>query len=516
MSTEPELIAPIVFFEPGGWGVRRASAKALELMGVADADEFVEVMKSAMMPEAQLLLMTRMATSGGTLRFQLPFSGKDSLDVWAQGTKDGWSLTLMPRGVELVAYAAPRMGAKAEVLLSAFPMPACTISGMGHLYSENAAWSKVPLCQRNPSRPVQCTEECLALSGCGLTHGEPVPENRRFIRPIAPAMGYVDIPLGRCGEWRVFDGRAVGHPVVTVFERNSDFEQRGGLSRLSGQALLAESLQSLREEERQAVARELHDGLGQELAVLNMMSFGLKQSLRHEREPGRLNQVVLDFLSQFDRQAQRIAESSRSVALGLRSETLVQKGLIASCTELIERSSLQEGLVCSFQVLPLWEEPEIGLSLNLYRCLQEMLSNIQRHSQATKAKVILGGYEGAYTLEVRDNGIGFGGLQGRELDAKHIGLRSMRERATMFGGELTIKTRPEVEGSLVKVFFRERRKTKRESGEMSLGFFDRLALGKAQQEAARNKENEANDEELHNRGRLSILAGGGLCDSGRA
>lgn len=501
-AVDPQI--PIIQFEHGSWVVFQASPRALELLAASDVSQLGDRLRAMLLPEVQHLLITRVAVAGGALRFQIPGPGPTALDAWAQGNPSGWSLTLMPRLVEMVVHPTRAPSISRDVLLTMIPVPACVVTGMGHIYAENPAWSTIPVCQRNPAVPVSCSPTCLELSGCGLTQGGPVPEARRFLRAKPPASGSTDIQLGRCGDWRVIDGRAVGQPTIMAFERGN--EHGGQLATKARQELsmMAESLQSIREEERQAVARELHDGLGQELAVLNMLSFGLKQAIQNERDQVRLASAVFDFLSRLDQQSRRISESSRNVAMGLRSEALVQKGLVASCTELIERAMHQHQRVCSFQVLPLWVEPEIALSLNIYRCLQECLSNIQRHAQATKVKVILGGYEGGYMLEVRDNGMGFGPRQGQELDAKHIGLRSMRERVKMFDGELSIRTRPEVDGSIVRVFFRERRKMKRGTVPASIGFFDRLALTRAHAvsvpQAAGHGRDNVDDKELSNCG----------------
>ena len=307
MQSDVTVEVPFVLFEGQGWRVLGVSKLALTLLDVFDEAEVAERVRAVLTPEGQAAVLSRVPLRGGTLRFPvwLPKAGR--IEAWAQPHPSGWALVLMPQAVELAAVPPPSGGGQ-DALLSAIPTPACTVSGAGNLYSENAAWRMVPACQRNPAKPITCSEQALQLSGCGLRRGEVPPQEIRFIQPKASSGGFSDFDLGRCGAWRIIDGRSVGYPIVLAFERALEGGAVLAARARTEISRMAEEIQSLREEERAAVARELHDGLGQELAVLNLMSFGLKRKLQSEQDQGALIPAVVEFLTQLDTQARRIVD----------------------------------------------------------------------------------------------------------------------------------------------------------------------------------------------------------------
>ncbi|MCC7127527.1 MAG: HAMP domain-containing protein [Microbacteriaceae bacterium] len=181
------------------------------------------------------------------------------------------------------------------------------------------------------------------------------------------------------------------------------------------------------EGERQRIARELHDEIGQSLTVALL---GLKRVL--DRAPAGLKEDL--------RAAQDVVRGSldevRQVAHRLRPGVLEDLGLhsaLVSLTTEFERSSgIEVERVIESELPELSNEVE----LVLYRVAQECLTNVARHSKATRASLTLSCSQRELTLQISDNGIG-GDF------AESAGIRGMRERAMLIGARLAISALPE-------------------------------------------------------------------------
>jgi signal transduction histidine kinase len=123
-------------------------------------------------------------------------------------------------------------------------------------------------------------------------------------------------------------------------------------------------------------------------------------------------------------------------------------GLTAAIEWLSEEFERRTGITCRISIIPneILLDPE--RSTAIFRIFQETLTNIARHSGATKIDVLLRRVEENITLEVRDNGCGISDQQTR--DSRSFGLIGMRERAKYFGGDLTIAGIPHT-GTVVTV-----------------------------------------------------------------
>jgi two-component system, NarL family, sensor histidine kinase UhpB len=200
---------------------------------------------------------------------------------------------------------------------------------------------------------------------------------------------------------------------------------------------LSASVVEAREEERRRIARELHDELGQRLTAL-------KLDLTHLAcREGRPTEVdgMLALLDE-------TVASVRRIATDLRPLMLDDLGLNAAIEWLARDASQRLGIPIEAR-LPLTEPPlSTRASIALYRMVQEALTNVARHSHATKVQVRLDAAAEGLTLTVQDDGVGFG------EDALHaaggFGLLGLRERAEMLGGELVIGSAPDG-GGLITV-----------------------------------------------------------------
>lgn len=193
---------------------------------------------------------------------------------------------------------------------------------------------------------------------------------------------------------------------------------------------LSASMVEAREEERQRIARELHDELGQQLTAMKLEMIACLRDHPNAALVERA-QGMLDMLDE-------TVASARRIAMDLRPLMLDDLGLAEAIEWLVQefsRRSLIEvelHLDRSLGTLP----PK--LSTTLYRIVQEALTNISRHAQATRVAIRLEKHSQNLHLIVRDNGVGFP----REPQARRVGsfgLLGIRERVLMLGGQLTVE-----------------------------------------------------------------------------
>lgn len=208
------------------------------------------------------------------------------------------------------------------------------------------------------------------------------------------------------------------------------FEQvRQGRQRLQA---LSRRLVEVQESERHYIARELHDEAGQTLASL-MIGLHLI-----EREAGD-QPMIVERCQQLKAIANNVIEEIHRLAIDLRPASLDHLGLVPALQQHVEKVSDLHRLTIEFhsneQVARLPGEVETAI----YRIVQEALTNIVRHAQATRADVLLDWRADKLIVIVEDNGTGFD-PQKRPTD--RLGMLGMRERADMLGGSLIIESTP--------------------------------------------------------------------------
>lgn len=196
---------------------------------------------------------------------------------------------------------------------------------------------------------------------------------------------------------------------------------------------LTEHLNSVREQERLHIAREIHDELGQLLTVLKMDVSWLNKKLQAAPEP--VKEKLADLISLLDTTVKTV----RRISSELRPSLIDDLGLVAAMEWHMEEFQKRSGIDCQAR-LP---ENELNLSDNvkigLYRILQESLTNVARHSQAKKVVVKLQKTDNQLILTVEDDGIGF---DEANRNKKTLGLVGARERAEGLGGSYSIQGFP--------------------------------------------------------------------------
>ena len=202
---------------------------------------------------------------------------------------------------------------------------------------------------------------------------------------------------------------------------------------------LAARLQSVREEERAHIAREIHDELGQALTGLKLDLAWLKPRLRER----------IDLLERVQSVVARIdgtIDAVRRIATELRPSVLDHLGLVAAVEWQAQEFEKLSGLAVRLDVRSATAAVAATTATTVFRMLQETLTNVARHASATRVEIALDLGGDAVTLRVADNGRG---ITDAELtDRRSLGLVGLRERAIGGGGELVIEGRPG-EGTVV-------------------------------------------------------------------
>ncbi|MBI4286833.1 MAG: GAF domain-containing protein [Chloroflexi bacterium] len=203
-------------------------------------------------------------------------------------------------------------------------------------------------------------------------------------------------------------------------------------------ALLYQRVQSLAvAEERGRIAREIHDGVAQVLAYVNTKTQAVERLL----DTGQLDQAK-KHLSQLDAAAKEVYADTREAILGLRSTISPREGLLPALEEYFEKFHQMNGIPVSFSVTPKDATPRIDpqAEIQVIRIIQEALSNVRKHSNASQAWVSLEVLDGKIAIVIRDNGCGFDSTQLAPGKWPRFGLRTMQERAESIGGNLTTES----------------------------------------------------------------------------
>jgi len=193
---------------------------------------------------------------------------------------------------------------------------------------------------------------------------------------------------------------------------------------------LYERLKIAREEERTFLSRELHDGLGQILTVIGIDLFWLSTNMPEKNKP--VQDRVASLLKAIDDAILSVQELSAALRHSSGNSFSVTDSIKAQLEEFERRT----GILCEFISEP--DNIKLGgtISTDIFRIFQEALTNIIRHSGAKKTTVFVQKKRGQFVMEIRDDGKGITRKQAESHEA--IGLRGMRERASLMGGNLTI------------------------------------------------------------------------------
>lgn len=188
---------------------------------------------------------------------------------------------------------------------------------------------------------------------------------------------------------------------------------------------------SVREEERKRIAREIHDELGQALTALKIDVDWLIQRYAQEEKAGQRLRSMSNILA-------GTVDSVRRIAEHLRPGMLDDLGLAAAIEWQVEQFSERTGIDCELAMNREEFDLDDRIATCVFRIVQEALTNVARHAGADFVHVTVEQENGEIALEVRDNGRGF-----QENPKKRsYGLLGIKERAKMLGGEVNIASIP--------------------------------------------------------------------------
>jgi signal transduction histidine kinase len=288
---------------------------------------------------------------------------------------------------------------------------------------------------------------------------------RRIVNPIQAldaasaqlADGNLDVPIARNGideiarlttnleqmrvrlEATLTDHRLWNEALeAMVDERTRElsvlYEQLQGkeamVSQLLGKVLTAQ------EEERARLARELHDIIGQSLTAIIMTITAVEDSLPAEFVSGK------EKLGNVRTTATRALRDLRSLIFNLRPETLDDLGLVLALRSQAKERLEPTGVRVRLRSTGLKDRLSPEVEIAVFRVVQEAITNIARHAQASKANILLTRKDSRLIVRVEDDGLGFD--PGRLMDDKQKGwgLRGMEERITLLGGKFYVGSQP--------------------------------------------------------------------------
>lgn len=197
---------------------------------------------------------------------------------------------------------------------------------------------------------------------------------------------------------------------------------------------LASHIQSVREEERKIIAREIHDELGQVLTVMKIQVSLLSNKLSEKEN--NIKEKFESITSMID----NTVDTVQRITAKLRPGILDDLGLTAAIEWQADDFSSKTGIKCNYSLPENETISDQEKVTALFRIFQETLTNIARHSGADRVDIKLETTEKCFKMKISDNGVGISGDEMAKSDS--FGLMGMRERALLFDGEVTISGEP--------------------------------------------------------------------------
>lgn len=202
---------------------------------------------------------------------------------------------------------------------------------------------------------------------------------------------------------------------------------------------LTRHLQVARESEARRIARDLHDEVGQVLTSIKMDLTRFQKKCSHKEISPRVDRIIEDSIGEMRSKIDDMVDFIRRIASDLRPPVLDRMGLLAAI-ELVARNLEQSsGLVVEIETTGIEEPVDWLLSITIYRIVQEAMTNISRHADATEVRIGIHKIEREIILTIRDNGQGIRNL---DLQKESLGMIGMKERARLVNGSLSIESSP--------------------------------------------------------------------------
>jgi len=300
------------------------------------------------------------------------------------------------------------------------------------------------------------------MTACGLKAEDILGKTPRDVWPADWGGKYVDTDMevvrtglrkryeeqrfSAAGEVRWFDtiktpifdahGRVTGTAGISreiTDRKRTEQELRDSRAQLRE---LSAYLQSVREEERTRIARELHDELGQMLTAIQLGLGALDSAVHTGSDAAMLKNGLVGLVTLVNNASQAV----QRLATDLRPPILDGLGLGAALEWQTEAFVERTGIACELVLPPPIGELGGDVETAVFRIVQEALTNVARHAHATRTEVTLHLDEGRLVLRIVDNGNGM--LLSEVSQRRRLGIVGMRERAYMLGGEFRIQSSP--------------------------------------------------------------------------
>ena len=205
---------------------------------------------------------------------------------------------------------------------------------------------------------------------------------------------------------------------------------------------LSQRLMKAQEEERLHLSREIHDESGQLLSALTVQ-LGIL-----ERDAGHL-EFVDQKIADLKQSVNDIQDNLHRLAVNLRPASLDHLGLVTALKQYVEEFNRQYDLQVEFEAIGMrGKRLRQDIETALFRVVQESLTNVALHAQATRVDVVINIRNEHIIAIIEDDGVGFTPIS--PTIESHLGLFGMRERVEMLRGKLTIESSPG-KGTAVKV-----------------------------------------------------------------
>ena len=227
--------------------------------------------------------------------------------------------------------------------------------------------------------------------------------------------------------------------VVSVFmmlrnRQKSRQKEQLNAERLAQQELRTKAIIEAEEKERVRIAKELHDGLGQQLSAAKMNIAGLRSRILTGQE-GQM-ELLENAVALVDDAVKEV----RSVSHDMMANALIRNGLASAVRDFVHRLGAAGTIRTELEIVGLNDRLDPGIEMMLYRVLQELVNNILKHARANLVSIQLIRHEDSIVLQVEDNGLGFDAQAMEKSDG--IGMANIRSRVGLVNGSFFIDSQP--------------------------------------------------------------------------
>jgi signal transduction histidine kinase len=247
-----------------------------------------------------------------------------------------------------------------------------------------------------------------------------------------------EISKGRITQLFLVSAIVLGALIAYLLFVRTRLKQKQVLDKelLKQQELRSKAVIEAEEKERVRIAKELHDGIGQQLSAAKLNISGLQASIKttNEQEAVML-QNALDLLDESVKEV-------RSVSHSMIPNALIKSGLVSAVREFINKISSSGNLKINLEIVGLNERLETTVENILFRVLQELVNNIIRHSRATEVGIQFIKHENELTILIEDNGVGFDVNAQLSESNGGIGLKNIISRVAYLNGEVNFDSFP--------------------------------------------------------------------------